>query len=271
MYCYLQNNINRPTHICIPLLGHNFQGGGILLSLPSDAKHHTMFRIKTQVLTIHTNKNVRLYGQHTLRQVLRINHNKVFQTRFANNFFTGKMVFLVRKWKHHYSFSAVNSIISNTGQLSLASTLLPNFSPRSPSQIPTGGTNSCTKYFVTSIVPFKSTLTTTTFMFTVFCTCVCLPSVLWCCWLGGRKGIRPVKNWVVRCWHGYVWSEVQTCICSSWCHCHSLSLASVKSRLVSPFWYRLTWVVPDKGPLNGCVCILHLCVDNRRTVCDSGR
>jgi len=23
---------------------------------------------------------------------------------------------------------------------------------------------------------------------------VVLPSVLWCCWLGGRKGIRPVKN-----------------------------------------------------------------------------
>ena len=37
-------------------------------------------------------------------------------------------------------------------------------------------------------------------------------------------------------------------------HCHSLSLASVKSRLVLPFWYRLTRVVPDKGPLNGCVC-----------------
>ena len=31
-----------------------------------------------------------------------------------------------------------------------------------------------------------------------------LPSVLWCCWLGGRKGIRPVKNWVVGCWHGYM-------------------------------------------------------------------
>ena len=28
-------------------------------------------------------------------------------------------------------------------------------------------------------------------------------------------------------------------------HCHSLSLASVKSRLVLPFWYQLTWVVPD--------------------------
>ena len=35
-----------------------------------------------------------------------------------------------------------------------------------------------------------------------------------------------------------VWSKVQTC--------HSLSLASVKSRLVLPFWYRLTWVVPEK-------------------------
>ena len=29
-----------------------------------------------------------------------------------------------------------------------------------------------------------------------------------------------------------VWSKVQTCIRPSWCHCHSLSLASVKSRLV---------------------------------------
>ena len=30
------------------------------------------------------------------------------------------------------------------------------------------------------------------------------PLVLWHCWLGGRKGIRPVKNWVVGCWHSYV-------------------------------------------------------------------
>jgi len=34
-----------------------------------------------------------------------------------------------------------------------------------------------------------------------------------------------------------------------------LSLASVKSRLVLLFWYRLTRVVPEKGPLNGCVYI----------------
>ena len=32
-----------------------------------------------------------------------------------------------------------------------------------------------------------------------------------------------------------------------------LSLAPVKSRLDLPFWYRLTWVVPDKGPLSGCM------------------
>ena len=49
--------------------------------------------------------------------------------------------------------------------------------------------------------------------------------------------------------------EVQTCIWPSWCHCHSLSLASVKSRLVLPFRYQLTRVVPDKGPLNWCTCV----------------
>jgi len=36
---------------------------------------------------------------------------------------------------------------------------------------------------------------------------------------------------------------------------HSLSVASVKSRLVLPFWYRLTRVVPVKGPLNARVCV----------------
>ena len=62
------------------------------------------------------------------------------------------------------------------------------------------------------------------------------------------------------------WSEVQTCIWPSWCHCHSLSLASVKSRLVLPFWYWLTWVVPDKGPLNKCVCVC-VCACVRVCVC----
>jgi len=45
-----------------------------------------------------------------------------------------------------------------------------------------------------------------------------------------------------------------------------LSLASVKSRLVLHFWYRLTQVVPEEGPLNGCVCV---CVSVRVCVCVS--
>jgi len=31
-----------------------------------------------------------------------------------------------------------------------------------------------------------------------------MPSVLWRYWLGGRKGTRPVKNWVMVYWHGYL-------------------------------------------------------------------
>ena len=90
----------------------------------------------------------------------------------------------------------------------------------------------------------------------ILCVLYCIPSVLWHCWLGGRKGIRPVKKLSggLLAWLS-VWSEVQTCTQPSWCHCHSLYLASVKSRLVLPFWYRLTRAVPDKGPLNVCVCV----------------
>ena len=32
-----------------------------------------------------------------------------------------------------------------------------------------------------------------------------------------------------------------------------------KIQIGLPFWYRLTWVVPDKGPLNVCACV-RLCV-----------
>ena len=88
------------------------------------------------------------------------------------------------------------------------------------------------------------------------------------CWLGGRKGIRPVKTeWWGAASAGMVsvWSEVQTCIRPSWCHCHSLSLASVKPRLVLPFWYRPTRVVPEKRAVKRvCVSLLlllHFSVD----------
>jgi len=52
-----------------------------------------------------------------------------------------------------------------------------------------------------------------------------------------------------------IWMGVVTSLQPSWCRCHSLFLASVKSRLVLTFWYRLTRVVLEKGPLNGCVCV----------------
>jgi len=31
-----------------------------------------------------------------------------------------------------------------------------------------------------------------------------------------------------------------------------------KIQISLPFWYRLTRVVPEKGPLNGCVCVCDL-------------
>ena len=79
--------------------------------------------------------------------------------------------------------------------------------------------------------------------------------------VGQQEGHPACKKseWWVLAWLS-VRSEVQTCTWPSWCHCHSLSLASVKSRLVLPFWYRLTRVVLENGPLNACVCVVHLCV-----------
>ena len=89
----------------------------------------------------------------------------------------------------------------------------------------------------------------------ILCFVGAVPSLLWCCWLGGRKGIQPVKmSGVVLAWLS-VWIEVQTCIWSSWYHC----LASVKSRLVLSFWYQLTRIVPDNGLLNGCMCLSVQC------------
>jgi len=75
--------------------------------------------------------------------------------------------------------------------------------------------------------------------------CLFMPSVLWRCWLGSRKGIRPVKNWVVGC---------RCCYLGQGADLHMAQLmplpltnsCSSKSRLVLPFWYRLTRVVLDK-------------------------
>ena len=55
--------------------------------------------------------------------------------------------------------------------------------------------------------------------------------------LVGRQEGHPAckkTEWWVLAWLS-AWSEAQTCIWPSWCHCHSLSVASVKSRLVFTF------------------------------------
>ena len=65
-----------------------------------------------------------------------------------------------------------------------------------------------------------------------------LPSVLWHCWLGGRKGIRPVKNWVVRYWRGYLFGL--RCIWFAYGPADATatpsSLASIKSRMHCKAW-----------------------------------
>ena len=40
-----------------------------------------------------------------------------------------------------------------------------------------------------------------------------------------------------------------------------------KIQIGLPFWYRLTWVVPDKGPLNGCVCVCVCVLHEQCNVC----
>ena len=108
----------------------------------------------------------------------------------------------------------------------------------------------CQRYFVT----WQSNVQQTIFpKFTLGLTAFSALTLL----VGRQEGHPACKKLE---WWGtgvVVWNEMQTSIWPSWCHCHSLSLAPVKSRLVLPFWYWLTWVVPEKGPLNGCVCVCY--------------
>ena len=80
-----------------------------------------------------------------------------------------------------------------------------------------------------------------------------MPSVLWRCWLGGRKGTRPVKNWVVGCWRGYLSGAK-----GRLAYGPADATASVKSRSVLPFWYRLTQVVPKRAIKQACVCVCYV-------------
>ena len=76
--------------------------------------------------------------------------------------------------------------------------------------------------------------------------------MLWRCWLGDRKGIRPVKNWVVECScleRGADLHVVQLMALPLTVSCFS------KIQIGFTFLVPAHLVVPDKGPLNGCVCV----------------
>ena len=109
-----------------------------------------------------------------------------------------------------------------------------------------------------SIVCLYHTLPHLSFFFTfsLLILVLWIPSVLWLCWLGGRNGIRPVKKlWVVGCWHGYLsGAKCRLAYDPCWCHCHSLSCVS-KIQIGFSFLVPAHLVVPEKGPLNGCVCV----------------
>ena len=66
------------------------------------------------------------------------------------------------------------------------------------------------------------------------------------------------KNRVVGCWRGYiyVWSEVQTCIWPSWCHCHLLSRFS-KIQIGFTFLVPAHLGSPGKRAIKRvCVCVI---------------
>ena len=76
--------------------------------------------------------------------------------------------------------------------------------------------------------------------------------------VGRQEGHPACKNWVVGCWRVYL-SGARCRLAygpadATATHC----LASVKSRLVLPVWYRLTRVVSGKGPLNVWVFYLFI-------------
>jgi len=103
--------------------------------------------------------------------------------------------------------------------------------------------------FMPCVSPFTSDLA---YIITVI---YILPSVLWQFFtrpdaLPATQPSDGVLAWLS------IWSEVQTCIWPRWCYCHSLSLASVKSRLVLPFWYQLT----PGSPRKRAVCVVCVCV-----------
>ena len=96
----------------------------------------------------------------------------------------------------------------------------------------------------------------------LYCSCCYdyLPSVVWHCWLGVRKSIRPVNNWVMRWWCGYLprprcrWFADASADASA----TPSSLAWLKSRLVWHFWCQLTYIKNHMSELHKIFCTSYL-------------
>ena len=70
-------------------------------------------------------------------------------------------------------------------------------------------------------------------------------------WQEGHPACKKTLSGVVLAWLS-VWSEMQTCIWPSRCHCHSLSLASVQ--------IGFTFLVPAHPGSLGKRAVKHVCV-----------
>jgi len=92
-------------------------------------------------------------------------------------------------------------------------------------------------------------------------------TMIWVCWLGGRKGIQPVKNWVVGCWRGCLRWGADLNIAQQMPLPLTISCSS-KSRLVLTFLVylsgtcspRWSWTYSRRAVKRLCVCCVCVCV-----------
>jgi len=75
--------------------------------------------------------------------------------------------------------------------------------------------------------------------------------------LVGRQEGHPAckKNWAVRSWCGICLEQGADLHMAQLMPSPLTVSCFSKIQIGFPFWYWLTRVVPDKGPLNGCVCV----------------
>ena len=87
--------------------------------------------------------------------------------------------------------------------------------------------------------------------------CFDLPLVLRHCWLGVRKSIRPVKNWVMRCWRGYL--SGARC---KWFAYSPAGATTIPSSLASltPHWFSL--LLPAYPGCPGKIGCLSICLSD---------